>query len=450
MGQVPDKDGDENSKDNVDFLDDQASSSSFISQSNLFHDISDFTLTKFRDPEVQNGIQKRDIPDYFRIPIFDKNGVIITVKNPRKIGSGINAYVLYQVCTKNFSKQSKLHDAAVERRFRDFFALNDSFIANYKPLGHLVVPPPEKSVVGSTLVKMTKEVSYDFIEKRRSALERYLNRIIKNPFLNKDRHFEEFLELDELPEAEKHTSVMNARPSIVVIDMVKNVQEALVSRTTETEEGGIWFQNKQQLLSKLSSQFQVLHNTFNVHFDNHQSVAVSLHELGQSFSTLGNLENHPLLSGIFIELSSVFAKLSLVDKSQSDSDHYNVGEMFNDHLKIIIEINNLFDMRHKMFQKWQSAISDVQKKRKSVTEFNTADNTDAAKLQRETDQLQVSEISKKQAYYKFSTVAKDDIVQYGIDLSAELNQAVLIFLNNMIKSHETNLQIWEAFLQIVS
>ena len=54
--------------------------------------------------------------------------------------------------------------------------------------------------LGMTRVKFAKEestTSVDFIEKRRSALERFLNRIGKHRVLRKDVDYREFLEQED-------------------------------------------------------------------------------------------------------------------------------------------------------------------------------------------------------------------------------------------------------------
>ena len=70
--------------------------------------------------------------------------------------------------------------------------------------GRIVPPAPDKSVIGMTKVKMSKEEDKtdqsEFIEKRRAALERYLRRTANNVTLRDDPDFREFLELNaELP-----------------------------------------------------------------------------------------------------------------------------------------------------------------------------------------------------------------------------------------------------------
>ncbi len=93
-------------------------------------------------------------------------------------------------------------EVSVKRRFSDFLGLHSKLASKYMHIGYIVPPAPEKSIVGKsvqessetcsdgvrfmmkrvcfsgmTKVKVGKEdlSSVEFVEKRRSALERYSN-----------------------------------------------------------------------------------------------------------------------------------------------------------------------------------------------------------------------------------------------------------------------------------
>jgi len=63
---------------------------------------------------------------------------------------------------------------AVKRRFSDFLGLYEKLSEKHSQNGFIVPPPPEKSLIGMTKVKVGKEdsSSAEFLEKRRAALER--------------------------------------------------------------------------------------------------------------------------------------------------------------------------------------------------------------------------------------------------------------------------------------
>lgn len=138
----------------------------------------------------------------------------VSVGSPQKVGDGMGAYVVYKVSTKTDLPYFRKSLFAVNRRFSDFLGLHDKLAEKHLHLGRIIPPAPEKSAFGMAKVKMSKDEnvsSGEFIEKRRAALERYLNRNASHPVLCADPDFREFLELDtDLPKATNTSALSGA------------------------------------------------------------------------------------------------------------------------------------------------------------------------------------------------------------------------------------------------
>ncbi|KAK8396409.1 hypothetical protein O3P69_005454 [Scylla paramamosain] len=110
----------------------------------------------------------------------------ITVSDPQKIGDGMSSYMAYKVTTKtNVSYFRKKH-WSVMRRFSDFLGLHRKLVEKHLHSGRVIPPAPEKSAIGTTKIKLGSDKnadsgSLDFIERRRAALERYMNRTSTHP-----------------------------------------------------------------------------------------------------------------------------------------------------------------------------------------------------------------------------------------------------------------------------
>ncbi|KAF0022570.1 hypothetical protein F2P81_025196 [Scophthalmus maximus] len=107
--------------------------------------------------------------------LSDSFDMHISVSDPEKVGDGMNAYMAYKVTTKTSVSLFKRDEFSVKRRFSDFLGLHSKLASKYLHIGYIVPPAPEKSIVGMTKVKVGKEdqSSNEFVEKRRSALERF-------------------------------------------------------------------------------------------------------------------------------------------------------------------------------------------------------------------------------------------------------------------------------------
>ena len=110
----------------------------------------------------------------------------ITVGDPHKVGDLTSSHIVYQVRTKTTSKAYREPEFAVSRRYRDFLWLYNSLHANNP--GIVVPPPPEKQAVG--------RFDTSFVESRRAALERMLNKTATHPILQHDGDLKIFLESD--------------------------------------------------------------------------------------------------------------------------------------------------------------------------------------------------------------------------------------------------------------
>ena len=78
------------------------------------------------------------------------------------------------------------------------------------------------------------------MERRRAALERYMNRTAAHPLLKTDPDFREFLEQEaELPKA-KDTSAISGR---TMMKLISKVGDSLSSMTLKMEETDEWYEN---------------------------------------------------------------------------------------------------------------------------------------------------------------------------------------------------------------
>ncbi|KAL2367432.1 hypothetical protein RJZ57_008221 [Blastomyces gilchristii] len=110
----------------------------------------------------------------------------ITVGDPHKVGDITSSHIVYQVRTKTTSKAYRQPEFTVSRRYRDFLWLYNSLHSNNP--GVVVPPPPEKQAVG--------RFDTNFVESRRAALERMLNKIAAHHILQHDGDLKIFLESD--------------------------------------------------------------------------------------------------------------------------------------------------------------------------------------------------------------------------------------------------------------
>ncbi len=75
------------------------------------------------------------------------------------MGDGISSYMVFKVNTRTNVTYFKRKDMSVSRRFSDFLGLHDKLSEKYLQNGRVVPPAPDKSLVGMTKIKMSKEAA---------------------------------------------------------------------------------------------------------------------------------------------------------------------------------------------------------------------------------------------------------------------------------------------------
>ena len=144
-------------------------------------------------------------------PVFS-----ITVDDPQKVGSPIGAYTMYTVHTRvsipplrtlqdtkasqTTSPQFSRSAFSVLRRYSDFLWLCETLSANNP--GVVVPPVPEKNTFG--------RFDDQFVQQRRLALERCIQKTANHPVLQKDPDLKLFLESDTFSLDIKHRKAETA------------------------------------------------------------------------------------------------------------------------------------------------------------------------------------------------------------------------------------------------
>ncbi|XP_036378500.1 sorting nexin-7 isoform X2 [Megalops cyprinoides] len=117
----------------------------------------------------------------------DDKDIFITVDNPESHVTAIETFITYRVLTKTTRSEFDSCEYEVRRRYQDFLWLKGRLEEAHPTL--IVHPLPEKFVVKG----MVERFNDDFIETRRKALHKFLNRVADHPILSCSEDFKVFL-----------------------------------------------------------------------------------------------------------------------------------------------------------------------------------------------------------------------------------------------------------------
>jgi sorting nexin-1/2 len=295
--------------------------------------------TTSRNPQPSVSIEQASKPS------FD-----ITVGDPHKVGDLTSSHIVYQVRTKTTSKAYKQPEFAVTRRYRDFLWLYTSLHANNP--GIVVPPPPEKQAVG--------RFDSNFVESRRMALEKMLNKIAAHPTLQHDGDLKIFLESEAFNMDVKHKE--RKEPAIAESKgLFSGI--GLGGGTSKFVEQDDWFHDHKVYLDALENQLKALLKAMDTVVDQRKALASAAGDFSGSLNSLSAVELSPSLSGPLAGLSDLQLRIQELYERQAQQDVLTLGITIDEYIRLIGSIKLAFESRQKAFHAWQAADSDMQKRK---------------------------------------------------------------------------------------
>nr|XP_003705160.1 PREDICTED: sorting nexin-2 [Megachile rotundata]XP_012144937.1 PREDICTED: sorting nexin-2 [Megachile rotundata] len=420
------------------------------------------------------GPMSSDIGDLHDVPINDNTDVLstnamqtqsvdvvptdlsdvflkITVTSPQKIGDGMGAYVAYRVETKTNMPIFRKRNFSVIRRFSDFLGLHDKLTDKYLRNGRIIPPAPEKSVIGTTKIKMSGDKSQEqnsssteFIERRRAALERYLNRTGAHPVLSVDPDFREFLEADmELPKA-TNTSALSGKG---VMRLFSKVGETVNKITYKMDETDKWFEEKTSQIDSLDVQLRALHSAVDTLTNQRRELATCTGATARSIAVLGHGEPGASLGRALAQLAETLEKVEVIRRAQSNSDLYQFGEMLRDYVALIGAIKDVFHERVKVFQNWQHAQVMLNKKREQKARMEQSGRTDkTSQAATEVIEWEAKVDRGQEEFDNISKMIKKEVERFELVRVEDFKKQLTEYLESMLQYQNQLIKFWESFL----
>ncbi|NXC45839.1 SNX1 protein, partial [Penelope pileata] len=375
----------------------------------------------------------------------DKFELTVGVSDPEKVGDGMNAYVAYKVSTQTSMPMFRSKQFSVKRRFSDFLGLYEKLSEKHAQNGFIVPPPPEKSLIGMTKVKVGKEdsSSAEFLEKRRAALERYLQRVVSHPTMLQDPDVREFLEKEELPRAVGTQALSGAG----ILKMFNKATDAVSKMTIKMNESDIWFEEKLQEVECEEQRLRKLHAVVETLVNHRKELALNTAQFAKSLAMLGSSEDNTALSRALSQLAEVEEKIEQLHQEQANNDFFLLAELLGDYIRLLSVVRGAFDQRMKTWQRWQDAQTMLQKKREMEARLLWANKPE--KLQQAKEEI--SEWESRVTQYerdfeRISAVIRKEVIRFEAKKSKDFRNHVTKYLEMLLNSQQQLVKYWEAFL----
>ncbi|XP_068178045.1 sorting nexin-1-like [Antennarius striatus] len=388
-------------------------------------------------PTSQDELEEEEAGDSFDLDV--------AVTNPEKVGDGMNAYVAYKVSTRTSLLMFRSRVFSVRRRYSDFLGLFEKLSVKQSLQGCIVPPPPEKSVVGMTKVKvgMDDPSSVEFVERRRAALERYLQRVVSHPSLIQDPDVREFLEREDLPRAVSTQTLSGAG----FLKMINKASDAVNKMTIKMNESDTWFEDKFQEVESEEQQLRRLHALVDTLVNHRKELCGNTAVFAKSMAMLGNSEDNTALSRALSQLAEVEDKMEQLHQEQAASDFFIFEELLADYIRLLGAVRGCFDQRMRAWQRWQEAQSTLQKKREAEAKLLWANKPE--KLQQAKEDISEWEARVTQYERDFDRVGmtvRKEVLRFEKEKAKDFKSQIVKYLEAMLQSQQRLIKFWEAFL----
>lgn len=274
----------------------------------------------------------------------------VVVGDPHTVGTATSSHTVYNVITKTTSKAYMNPTFTVTRRYRDFLWLYERLHDNNP--GVVVPPPPEKQAVG--------RFDTNFIESRRMALERMINKTAAHPVLQMDGDLKTFLESESFNVAIKHS---NGKDPLLGGNESKGFLSNMGiggGSSGKFIEHDDWFHDRRIYLDALENQLKALQKSTDTVVGQRKHLSDSCGEFSASLHNLAAVELSPSLSGPLDALGDLQLRIQELYQRQAMQDVLTLGIVIDEYIRLIGSVKKAFEQRQKAYHSWHAAESKLQ------------------------------------------------------------------------------------------
>ncbi|GAT27015.1 sorting nexin 3 [Aspergillus luchuensis] len=368
-------------------------------------------------------------------PTFD-----ITVGDPHKVGDLTSSHIVYQVRTKTTSKAYRQPEFTVSRRYRDFLWLYNS-MHNNNP-GVVVPPPPEKQAVG--------RFDTNFVESRRAALERMLNKIAAHPILQHDGDLKIFLESETFNMDVKNKE--NREPDLGQNKGMFSSFGINVGGGGKFVEHDDWFHDRKIYMDALENQLKALMKSVDTVVAQRKGLAEAAGDFSASLHALAAVELSPALSTPLDGLSDLQLRIRELYERQAQQDVLTLGITIDEYLRLIGSVKTAFSQRQKAFHSWHAAEAEMQKRKHTQEKLLRQGKTQQDRLTQVNADVADAERKVHQARLLFEDMGRlmrNELQRFEKEKVEDFKSGVETFLESAVEAQKEVsqlIELWETFL----
>ncbi|KAJ5505462.1 Vps5 C-terminal [Penicillium expansum] len=338
---------------------------------------------------------------------------------------------------KTTSKAYRQPEFTVSRRYRDFLWLYNSLHSSNP--GVVVAPPPEKQAVG--------RFDTNFVESRRAALERMLNKIAGHPILQHDGDLKIFLESEAFTVDVKNKE--NREPDIGPSKGMLSSFGISVGGGTKFVEHDDWFHDRKVYLDALENQLKALLKSMDTVVLQRKGLAEAAGDFSSSLHALSAVELSPALSYPLEGLSELQLRIRELYDRQAQQDVLTLGITIDEYIRLIGSVKLAFTQRQKAFHTWHAAESDLQKRKNNQDKLLRQGKTQQDRLNQVNADVADAERKVHQTRLLFEDMGRlmrNELQRFEKEKVEDFKSGVETFLESAVEAQKELIELWETFL----
>ncbi|XP_059668695.1 sorting nexin 1 [Cornus florida] len=367
----------------------------------------------------------------------------VSVTDPAKMGTGVQAYISYKVITKTNFPEYQGPEKIVIRRYTDFVWLRDRLFEKYK--GIFIPPLPEKSTVEKF------RFSAEFIEMRRQALDIFVNRIASHHELQQSEDLRTFLQADEQTmerARSQETGIFKRKPADLMQifkDVQSKVSDVVLGKEKPVEESSPEYEKLKHYIFELEDHLAEAQKHAYRLVKRHRELGQSLSDFGRAVKLLGSCEGNAL-GKAFSELGGKSEILSV--KLQKEAHHLlmNFEEPLKDYVRAVQSIKATIAERANAFRQQCELAETLKLKEIDLNKLRLTRSEKMLDAEREYEELKADS---EEATRRFETIVRlmnEEIVRFQEQKTLDMGLAFHEFAKGQARLANGIADAWRSLL----
>ncbi|WWD18630.1 hypothetical protein CI109_103083 [Kwoniella shandongensis] len=361
----------------------------------------------------------------------------ITVSDPHRMGDAVRGYTVYTVRTKTTSPHYRKGDFTVLRRFSDFLWLYEVLTLNNP--GVIVPPVPDKHAFG--------RFQDQFIETRRSALERCLAKITSHPVLQLDPDLRMFLESDSFALDSKSRK---QEAAAMEKQQLAQQQQGLLAGWTggpKFVEQDEWFDSRRNFLDSLESQLKSLSKSIDLASKHRLELSISISEYSETILALSESDLGTSLSAALAQLAQLAEQEKENQEESAKADVVQLLNMADEYVRFIASVRVAFGGRVKVWSQWQNQEKEVTRLR-MIRERMRQQGRLGEKVQ--SSMIEIADAERKARelaaeFERLTKLVKSEFVRFERERVDEFKSTLEKYLDGLVSRERGLIDAWEGF-----